>query len=414
MTTRAGLPKRSVVTRVGALSASLALLGACSGDPTVGPIPEDSFAGTAVPGTAVPGTAVADMNGAGSATAVPPSTSAASKPGTFTLVAGGDVLIHPALTEQATADGHGTRDFAPLLAGIKPVIGGADVAVCHLEIPLAGPTGPFRGYPRFSGPPEVATALAATGFDTCSTASNHTLDQGPAGVASTLDALDAAKITHTGSARSAAEAGTPLIRDVAGVKVAFLSYTFGFNTGTSRPADKPWMANLISPEAILTAARSARAAGAEVVVASLHWGVEGKHDPSADQVRTAKTLLADPAIDLIIGHHAHVVQPFEKVAGKWVAYGMGNLVARHEQPAGDTEEGVLARFHFTKTPTGWTVDRAEYLPTLVDLGPPIRLRDLSTDTTVGQARKDEARTRTDQTVLSRKAGDAGLTRPRNP
>ncbi|WP_436492628.1 CapA family protein [Actinokineospora sp. HUAS TT18] len=334
-------------------------------------------------------------------------TKSADQPKSFTLIAGGDVLIHPALTDQATEDGNGTRDYKPLFAGVKPAIEQADVALCHLEVPIAGAKGPFKGYPTFNAPPEVVEALAAIGVDVCSTASNHTMDQGAAGVTSTLDALDAVKIEHTGSARNAAEAAEPLVRDVAGVKVGFLSYTFGFNKGTTRPV--PWMANLIDPKAVIAEAKAARAAGAEVVVASLHWGIEGKHEPSADQVRIAKQVLADPAVDLIIGHHAHVVQPFEKVNGKWVTYGLGNHVAKHEQPKGNTEEGVLARFRFTKSAQGWTVDKAEYLPTLVDLGPPIRLLDLTAATKT--ARGEQALDRTDATVLSRGAAAAGLTRP---
>ncbi|GLZ41516.1 CapA family protein [Actinokineospora sp. NBRC 105648] len=377
--------------RVAAALGAAVLAAGCTGDPTV-----ESRPVTTAPATTTP----------------PASTAAAPAPSEgFTLIAGGDVLIHPALTTQAEADGGGTRDYAPLLAGIKPAIESADVALCHLETPLADKAGPFRGYPRFSGPPEIATALATTGFDTCSTASNHTLDQGPTGVTNTLKALDAAKITHTGSARSAAEAAKPLIRDVKGTKVGFVSYTFGLNTGTSRPPGAPWTANLLATTEVIAEAKAARAAGAEVVVASIHWGIEGKHEATTDQQRTAKALLTNPAIDLIIGHHAHVVQPIEKIGEKWVTYGLGNMIARHEEPKGDTEEGVLARFHFTKSPTGWTTDRAEYLPILTDLGPPLRLRDLTTDTTVNQARKTQALTRTDQTIQSRGATSAGLTRP---
>ena len=92
------------------------------------------------------------------------------------------MLIHPALTEQAEADGDGTRDFGPLFAGVKPVIEGADLAICHMEVPLATADGPFEGYPLFYAPPEVADAVAATGYDTCSTASNHTVDHGAEGV----------------------------------------------------------------------------------------------------------------------------------------------------------------------------------------------------------------------------------------
>jgi poly-gamma-glutamate capsule biosynthesis protein CapA/YwtB (metallophosphatase superfamily) len=328
----------------------------------------------------------------------------------FTLAATGDVLIHPALTDQATVDGGGKRDYRQLLAGVKATISGADLAICHLETPLAPANGPFKGYPEFSAPPEITTALADTGYDDCSTASNHTLDMGDGGVNRTLDALDAAGIKHTGSARSEKEAKTPLILDVKGVKVGHVSYTFGFN-GKKLPADKPWLSNTLDADAVIAAAKAARKAGAQVVVASLHWGTEFVQDPTAEQRRIAQKLLGDPNIDLIIGHHAHVVQPIEKINGKWVAYGLGNHIARHSDPRGTTEEGVLARFHFVRSGSGWTVDKAEYVPTFVDLGPPIRLRDLSKPDGVDKNRLDQALRRTDQVVLSRGAGPQGLTRP---
>lgn len=338
---------------------------------------------------------------------VTPQSTAAKPANTFSVVATGDVLIHPALTEQAEADGGDSRDFAPLFAGIKPVIEAADLAICHMEVPIADEDGPFQGYPLFYAPPEVATAVAATGYDTCSTASNHTFDHEADGVRTTLDALDAAKIGHTGSARTEEEANTPLVREVNGVKVGQVSFTFGFNKGTEAPA--PWMSNELTVSGVLDAARAARAAGAEVVIASLHWGIEDQHEATDSQRDAAREILADPAVDLIVGHHAHVVQPIEKIGDKWVAYGLGNSVAKHEDPRGTTEEGLIVRFRFAKSDVGWRVDKAEYLPTLVDLGPPIRLRDLTTDTSVSAERKQEALDRTDGVVTSLDA--PGLTRP---
>ncbi|NIH83140.1 CapA family protein [Amycolatopsis granulosa] len=324
----------------------------------------------------------------------------------FSVVATGDVLIHPALTDQATADGGGRRDYRQLLAGIRDTVSAADLAICHLETPLAPAAGPFRGYPEFSAPPEIAGALAATGYDDCSTASNHTLDQGGDGVNRTLDDLDQAGIRHTGSARTQQEARTPLVLDVHGVKVGHVSYTFGFN-GRKPPTE--WVSNTLDADAVLAGARAARAAGAQVVIASLHWGTEYQHAPTADQQRIAQRVLADPAVDLIIGHHAHVVQPIEKIAGKWVAYGLGNSIARHSEPHGDTEEGLIGRFHFTRSGPGWTVDRAEYVPTVLDLGPPIRLRTTG-DPALNPARAAQALARTDEVVLSRGAAAQGLTR----
>lgn len=332
-----------------------------------------------------------------------------SPPGSFTVLATGDVLVHPPLTEQATKDGAGSRDFTGIFAGVRSVVEAADLAICHLEVPLADAAGPFTGYPTFSAPPEVATALAETGYDTCSTASNHTFDQGFEGARTTLDVLDEAGIGHTGSARTEQEAATPLVSTVNGVKVAQVSYTFGYNVGTEPP--ESWMGNVLDVENVLAAARAARKAGAQVVIASLHWGNEDESAPTPFQRETARALLADPAINLIVGHHTHIVQPLEKINGKWVAYGLGNQIARHEEPRGTTEEGVMARFRFSRGPDGWTADQAEYLPTLVDLGPPIRLRNLTTDTSVEPKRRATAIVRTDRAILSLGAAEDGLTRP---
>ncbi|RJQ82655.1 CapA family protein [Pseudonocardiaceae bacterium YIM PH 21723] len=334
-----------------------------------------------------------------------PSTTTAS-PDQFTLVAAGDLLIHPLLTEQAVKDGNGKRDYRQILQGMKPVIEGADLALCHMEIPLLPDGSPFTGYPDFGAPPEIAQAAKDLGYDGCDTASNHTMDKGPTGVKSTLDILDAAGLKHTGSARNAAE-NVPAVYPVKGAKLAHLAYTYGYN-GRTLPADKPWIANTIDPQRILADARKAKAEGADIVVVSLHQGDEYKADPTGTQVSIAKQLTADPSIDLLLGHHAHVVQPFEKVNGKWVVYGLGNQVARHSEPQGTTEEGVTARFTFQRSDRKWIVSKAEYIPTLVEFGPPIRLLDLTKEQATD--RRKQALTRTEEVMLRRGAGQAGLTR----
>ncbi|MEU7529886.1 CapA family protein [Saccharothrix sp. NPDC042600] len=300
-----------------------------------------------------------------------PTTTSAPPLPSFTLAAGGDILIHPALTAQADADG--ARDFVPLLSGLREAID-ADLSICHLETPLSAPGAPTYGYPAFSAPPEVAKALKTIGYDSCSTASNHTLDRGAGAIRTTLDQMDAAGLAHTGSFRSPEESATPLLLDARGVKVGHIAFTYGFN---GIPLPQPWMANQLSVEGVLSAARAAKAAGAEVVVASLHWGAEYRHEATAEQREMAAEILADPAVDLIIGTHVHAVQPIEQIGGKWVVYGMGNEVARHSEPRGITEEGIVTRFKFVKDASGWRVEHAEYVPTLVEFGPPIRVVDLT-------------------------------------
>jgi poly-gamma-glutamate synthesis protein (capsule biosynthesis protein) len=348
-----------------------------AGGPSGAP-PSGSAPGGSAPSGAPPSGSAA---GAGSSAASAAGQDAQGRR-VLTVLGAGDVLVHPAVSQQARVDAQraarpGQFDFFPMLQHVTPAIAQADLAICHLEVPLAKPAGPFQGFPTFSAPPQVLDGLRQAGFDACSTASNHTIDQGEQGVVRTLDALDAAQLGHTGSARNADEALTPKIYQRSGVKVGHLSYSLHFN-GLDRPAGKQWLANLIEPAKILAAAGKLRAAGAEIVVLSLHWGTEYQHLPDADQEKWAKQLISSPDINLILGHHAHVVQPFEEFADKWVIYGMGNQLARHAEPINENREGVMAKITFTETaPNSWKITQAAAIPTWTDLNPDIRLIDLA-------------------------------------
>ncbi|WBB59677.1 CapA family protein [Streptomyces sp. WMMC500] len=347
----------------------------------------------------------------------------------FTLVATGDILPHDSVIAQAKLDAGGDgHDFRPMLAGVKPVISGADLAICHMETVYGPAGGPYTGYPSFVSPPELAAAARATGYDSCSTASNHTLDAGFPGVSRTLDALDAAGVAHTGSARTPAEARRPAMLEAGGATVAQLAYTYGTN-GIPAPPDQPWAVNITDPERIVEDARRARRAGADIVVVSLHWGTEWQDAPDATQRRLARELTASrsagaPDVDLILGTHAHVPQAYEKVNGTWVVYGMGDQIAGRminhagaRDPRGN--QGTIARFTFTppaRDSARWRVTKAEYLPQLMDhdgAGPP-RVVDLDAEMADGEApeRYRSVRDRISDVVLSRGAGDDGLITPR--
>jgi len=284
----------------------------------------------------------------------------------------GDVLLHPPLVDQARADAPDgqSMDFAPMLAAEKPYIQNADLGICHLETPLAPAGGPFAGYPEFSVPPQVLPALVATGYDACSTASNHTLDQGTDGVTRTLDDLDAAGLAHDGSYRTAQDAANPTILTTSHGKVGFISVAYGFNDG---PPDQPWQVNVLDTDAILAKAHAARAAGADLVVVAVHAGTEYDTEPNSDQEDAAHTLLASPDIDLVYGHHAHVVQPLQKINGKWVIYGLGNNIAAQETPVEGTHRGLLVRVTFSQDAAGsWSTSDIAWVPSLQNAGPPHR------------------------------------------
>ncbi|MGY1827895.1 MULTISPECIES: CapA family protein [unclassified Blastococcus] len=299
------------------------------------------------------------------------------EPESFTLVATGDVLVHQgrALTSGALRP-DGSYDFSGVLAPVSGIIGGADLAICHLETPVAPEGGPYRGYPSFSVQPEILDALAGAGYDVCSTASNHSLDAGFDGLTRTLDALERVGIAATGTYRSEGEGAEPTIVDVAGVRVGHVAATFSLN-GVPLPAGREWSVDVVAvPDVsgMLAGAARARAAGADVVVASLHCCQEYDHDPTEGQVAAARALLASPDVDLVLGHHAHVVQPFERIDGEWVAYGLGNHIAEHATRGYPTEDSVAARFTFTRGDDGrFAVSVAEAVPLRIEFGAGVRV-----------------------------------------
>jgi hypothetical protein len=291
---------------------------------------------------------------------------------TATIAVSGDILVHDTVWESADRLGpRRTLDFAPMLAPLQPALSAADLAICHLETPLAPPGGPFQGYPVFSAPPQVATALASTGYDACSTASNHSVDQGHEGVARTLDVLDAAGLIHTGTARSPEEAAAPVMLDAAGIQVAWLSYTYGTN-GIPVDADKPWSVNIIDVKTIRKQARDARAAGADAVILALHWGTEYTHEPTPEQLKIARRLTRSGQLTLIYGHHAHVVQPIRKVNGTWVVFGLGNLLAGQGDTAPGVNDGMIAEFELTQrgNAPATVATKPRYRPTCIDSADP--------------------------------------------
>jgi poly-gamma-glutamate synthesis protein (capsule biosynthesis protein) len=285
----------------------------------------------------------------------------------ITLAFTGDTLLHQPVV-RAAAIATGGYDFSPMFAEVAPMLSAVDLAVCHLETPIAPPSEPLSTYPLYGVPTEIAVGLAAAGYDRCSTASNHTMDRGVAGIDATVTALAAAGLGQSGMARTPEEAVPPIV-EVNGVRVAHLSYTFGFN-GLRLPPDEPWRSNTIDPATIIAAAHDARVRGAEVVVASLHWGTEGSSRVTPFQRSVAEAITASGEVDLIVGHHAHVVQQIEQINGRWVVFGLGNILSNlptgREWPA-STQDGVIVTIGLTLDASGAVaVEQPIAFPTWVD------------------------------------------------
>ena len=291
-------------------------------------------------------------------------------PRTFTIAATGDLLIHEAVANAArTADGW---DFAPMFARVAPILRAADLAVCHVETPMSPNNARLSYFPAFIVPRELAAAIAYAGYDSCSLASNHATDAGREGVVGTIAALDRAQVTHAGMALSAEARDRVTLVEAGGATVAHLSYTYGFNNG-ELPEDEAYLSNVIDEAAILDEARRARQEGADFVVLSMHWGKNYDAAPDELQTGVGPRMLASPDIDLILGHHAHVVQPVTQIGSEFLVYGLGNFLSNQSPESCDecpvaTQDGVIVHLTVIEdTASGqWRVSEISHTPTWVD------------------------------------------------
>lgn len=269
------------------------------------------------------------------------------------LLFAGDAMQHQAQLDRARELGGGSYDYSGCFTYIAPAVTEADYAVCNLEVPLGG--GPdYTGFPCFSAPDSYAQALKDAGFDMFLTANNHCLDRRDKAARRTLAALDSLGIDHVGTYRDSLDRveSVPFIKNLKGIKVGFLNYTYG--TNGIPPQDGVEVA-LIDKNRIAAEIAETRRAGAEILVVALHWGIEYVLLPVKSQTELAD-FLVDQGVDLIIGGHPHVIQPMKMVRNEkenknvLVVYSLGNLISNMK--TADTRGGALVRARIERDSTG--------------------------------------------------------------
>ena len=285
-----------------------------------------------------------------------------------TIVACGDTLCHTPVNKDAYDSTSKQYDFSSIFKYITDKFEDKTVAVGNLETTLTGKE-PYTGYPMFNSPEHLATDLKELGFDIMTTANNHALDRGYSGIVSTLDYLDQAGLSHTGTSRSQEEQDTILFKDLNGIKTAFLAFTYGTN-GNSIPAGKEYCINITNKDSIKQKIDKAKEEGAEAIVVSMHWGVEYQTKQNAEQEDLAEFLIKND-VNVILGCHPHVLEPLkmkkvtmedgtEKEA--LVIYSMGNFFSAQVYP--NTRDTIILKVQIRKNgETGKvTVDKATYTP----------------------------------------------------
>lgn len=293
-----------------------------------------------------------------------------SKPDPITIhmSAFGDTMCHLTNIKNAYDASKKDYDFSNVFKNVRSYLEDADITIGNLETTFAGSSRGYTGYPTFNAPEVLGQNLKDMGVDVLTTANNHCMDKGNSGLVSTLDYLDKYEISHTGTARSEEEQNSILIKDVNGIKIAFLSYTYGTN-GITIPSDKPYSVNLIDKELIKKHIASAKEKNVDVICVSMHWGLEYKLKPNSTQTELADFLFEN-GVDIILGSHPHVLEPMEKrtitledgtTKDGFVIYSLGNFVSG--QIYANTKSTVILDIQITKNSDGKiSIDNVKYTP----------------------------------------------------
>jgi len=276
------------------------------------------------------------------------------------IVFTGDIMGHDSQIASALASGGDRYSYRSCFQYLEPYFSGADLVIGNLEVTLAGP--PYKGYPRFSSPDELADALLEAGFDILITANNHALDRGDAGLKRTLLQLDRRGILHTGTFRDSAfrQRYYPLLLEKSGIRIALLTYTYGTN---GLKAKIPGMVNYIDTVLIRKDLQKASLAEPDLIILTIHWGTEYERTENNLQQEIARFAF-DNGADAIIGSHPHVVQPVKgKGKGDLVVYSLGNFISNQRSRYRDG--GIVFEMEVVKNTSGTRIARHAYLPVWV-------------------------------------------------
>ena len=287
---------------------------------------------------------------------------------TIHMSAIGDIMCHLTNIKNAYNSTSKDYDFSNVFKNIKSYTQNADITVGNLETTFAGESRGYTGYPTFNTPEVLGKNLKDIGVDVLSTANNHCMDKGYSGLVSTLNFLDEYGISHMGTSRSEEEQNKILVKDVNGIKIAFLSFTYGTN-GITIPSDKSYSVNLIDKELMKKQIELAKAENVDVICVNMHWGVEYKLKQNSTQEDLADFLFKN-GVDIILGSHPHVLEPMEKrtitledgtTKDGFVIYSLGNFVSG--QIYANTKSTVILDIQITKDSNGKiSIDSVNYTP----------------------------------------------------
>lgn len=288
----------------------------------------------------------------------------------ITISAIGDLLIHSTVYQDAF---NGTQyNFSPMFDKVAPFLQESTITMANQETMIGGVEIGLSTYPTFNSPQEMGDALKEAGVDVVTLANNHTLDKGEPAIQAAISHWESLNMTYTGAYKSKKDQQRiRVVQTDQDISVAFLAYTYGTN-GIPVPNGKEYLVNLIDREKIAADIKKAKEQS-DVIVLSLHFGNEYERMPSEEQ-KDLVQFAADQGVEVVIGHHPHVLQPVDYVKGKngnktFVAYSLGNFLSGQDEFY--RRIGGMVEFTIRKTESRGEADKIEivspkFLPTFVD------------------------------------------------
>lgn len=284
---------------------------------------------------------------------------------TVSLMFIGDIMCHDTQIKSAWDQHNKAYNFDSCFKFIKDVISEPDITIANFETTLGGH--PYKGYPAFSSPDELAFAGKNNGIDVFALANNHILDRNLKGVNRTLNLLDSLEVSFTGAFRNKDDKDSlnPLIIKKNNINIALLNYTYWTNVS---PVPDPALVNLIDKRYIKKDLEKIHNDSIDFTIVFFHWGKEYDTVPNETQIDLSNFCFENGA-DIVIGSHPHVIQKtileHDSITGrdKLVCYSLGNFLSN--QYWRKVDGGMILKITLAKKSTNRSIQEAGYYLTWV-------------------------------------------------
>lgn len=269
---------------------------------------------------------------------------------TVDILAVGDNLYHSSLMESGQYES-GQWNYDHIYANVLNEIQAADIAMINQETAFTADHGTISSYPSFATPTEVGDAVVKAGFDVIESATNHVDDYGYENMAQSLEfwRTNHPDTTILGLHETREDADTIRVKEVNGIKIAFLNYTYGTN-GAGAGEGKEYMIDYFDKDKVAADIQKAKELS-DCVIVGAHWGTEDKTMPNEYQKQWAAFLLRQ-GVDVVLGSNPHVLQPYGRLSddqgnSMLIFYSLGNFVTGQESL--NKLLGGMAKFTVQKT-----------------------------------------------------------------